>query len=142
MYKNRVENVRTFFWNSHSFILPTRKSSRKQSRKIQNIYLILNFPTLNFLIRKIKEWEFQKKKLSFFTLLLYIPCIRSYIVSSKYVFLSFLLQYCIHGMNNLGLPVGWFSYSVYYDFPPKIIHLSNQDILLHMHICIWICNWE
>ena len=38
----------------------TRKSSRKQSRKIQNIYVILNFPALDFLIHKIKELEFQK----------------------------------------------------------------------------------
>ena len=39
MYKNRVKikEWQIIFWNSHSFILRTRKFSRKQSRKIQNI---------------------------------------------------------------------------------------------------------
>ena len=61
MYKKRVENDRNFF--EIPFLLPilrTRKSSGKQSGKIQNICVILNFPALNFLVRKIKEWEFQK----------------------------------------------------------------------------------
>ena len=75
MYKNRVENDRIFFWNSHSFILRMRKFTRKRSRKIQNIYVILNFPALDFIIHKIKEWEFQKKILSFFTLFLYISLV-------------------------------------------------------------------
>ena len=73
MLKNRVENDRKLFWNSRSFILRTRKISRKRSGKIQNIYVILNFPALDFLVHKIKEWEFQKNCLSFFTLLIYIP---------------------------------------------------------------------
>ena len=38
----------------------TKKSSRKWSGKIQNIYVILNFPALDFLVSKIKERELKK----------------------------------------------------------------------------------
>ena len=70
VYKNRVENNNFFFffWNSCSFILWTRKFSRKQSMQIQKIYfLFLIFPlcissfAILALVHNIKEWEFQKK---------------------------------------------------------------------------------
>ena len=36
-----------------------RKFSRKL-RKFQNMFIMLNFSALNFLVQKIKEWDFQK----------------------------------------------------------------------------------
>ena len=73
MYKNRGKEEQNFFKNSCSFILRTRKSSRKQCWKIQNIHAILNFPALDFLICKIKEQEFLKKICRSLPLFLYIP---------------------------------------------------------------------
>ena len=50
------------FWNSHSFIFANMGKSRAGKFKIINI--ILNFPTLDFLVGKVKEdkkeREFQK----------------------------------------------------------------------------------
>ena len=64
-----------FFWNSHSFFLRTRKCSRKWNRKIQNIYVILNFPPSRFPHSQDKRARISKKFLPFFTVFLYIPCI-------------------------------------------------------------------
>ena len=52
MYQNRVKNDRIFFE------ILTLLQGNQESGKIQ---YILNFPTctLDFLIHKIKEWEFQ-----------------------------------------------------------------------------------
>ena len=85
MYKNRVKNNRFFFWNSHSFILRTRKSSRKQSRKIQNSICYFEFSRFGFLRLLDKRAEISKKFLSFFTLFLYISWIGYLIIwSSNY----------------------------------------------------------
>ena len=72
--KNRVENDRKSFWNPHSFIWLTRKFSRKQSRKIQNIYqCYIEFSRSGFpRCSQHKRAGISKKILSFFTLFLYI----------------------------------------------------------------------
>ena len=57
-----VDNDRIFFEIQNLFILQTGKFSRKRSRKNQNIYVILNFPALDFLVCKIKEQELKKNE--------------------------------------------------------------------------------
>ena len=51
------------------------------------MYVVLNFPTLDFLVHKEKEREFQKKfcGMSFYTLFLYIPrsCLFTHTLVSK-----------------------------------------------------------
>ena len=56
--KNRVENDRKFF----EILLSCERgnSAEKGVGKIKKIYAILNFSALDFLVRKIKEQEFQK----------------------------------------------------------------------------------
>ena len=54
IYKNRIENNRIFFLKCLLFYL--QKFSRKHSGKTQNIFVILNFHALDFLILKIKEF--------------------------------------------------------------------------------------
>ena len=75
MYKNRVKNDRIFFLKFPLFYLMNEEI---QSRKIQNSIYILNFPapfSAGFpCLQDKREWEFQKKILSFFILFLYIPC--------------------------------------------------------------------
>ena len=48
-----------FFWISCSFIFQTKKSRAEKSGKIQIHNIILNSPTLDFLVQKIKEHEIQ-----------------------------------------------------------------------------------
>ena len=60
MYKNRIKNDRNFFEIPASFILGMRKF---RAGKFKITYIFLIFPLyflLNFLIRKVKEREFQK----------------------------------------------------------------------------------
>ena len=55
------------FWHSCSFIFRTRES-RVGKFKFEIIYIILNFPAaLDFLVWKIKEWEFQNYFCPFLT---------------------------------------------------------------------------
>ena len=77
MYKNRVKNDRKIFE------IPALLSSQQGNPERENSLLYIkfwNFPTLDFLIWKIKEQEFQK---SFFTLSLYYVHILIFFVSAK-----------------------------------------------------------
>ena len=59
MYTNRVKNDRKIF-EIPAFLSSERgKNPERENSKI--IYIILNFPTMDFLVRKIKEREFSKK---------------------------------------------------------------------------------
>ena len=60
MYKHRVENDINFFEITVLLSCEQGNSAENRAGEIQNIYVILNFPALDFLIRKIKEREFQK----------------------------------------------------------------------------------
>ena len=61
LYKNRVENDRNCFEIPTLLSCEQENSAEKGAGKIQKIYVVLNFPALDFHIHKIKEWEFQKK---------------------------------------------------------------------------------
>ena len=55
-----------------SFIFRTRKSRAEKSRKIQiNNNIILNFPILDFLVRKLKERQIQKISVILYPIFLY-----------------------------------------------------------------------
>ena len=70
MYKNRLENNIKIFEIPALLSCERGNSAENRAGKSKiHIYVILNFATLDFLIRKIKEQKFQKK---FFTLFLYI----------------------------------------------------------------------
>ena len=74
MYENRVEKDKKIFE------IPALLSCKRENSAENGVgkfkictYVILNFHTQDFLARNMKEWEFQKNILSFFTLFLYIP---------------------------------------------------------------------
>ena len=82
MYKKRVENDIIFFWNSCSFILWMKKSSRKWSGKIQNI-CYFEFSHSGFPHSQDKRAGISKKFLSFFTLFFYIPWLDCLLINQK-----------------------------------------------------------
>ena len=59
MYKNRVENDIKFFEIPALLSCEWGNSAENGAGKFK-IYVFLYFPTLDFLVRKIKEREFQK----------------------------------------------------------------------------------
>ena len=59
-YKNRVRKTDFFFEIPSLLSWEQGNPAENRAGKIQNIYVILNFPTLDFLICKIKERELQK----------------------------------------------------------------------------------
>ena len=69
MYKNRVKKDRKIFEILTLLIFPTRKS---KAGKFKIIFIILNFPTLDFLVRKIKEWVGISKKFLSFLIFAYL----------------------------------------------------------------------
>ena len=75
MFKDRVENDRKFFEMPTHLSCEQGNSSEKGAGKFK-IYVILNFPTLDFLVRKIKERE-----LKFFFVVLYHIFIHTHICS-------------------------------------------------------------
>ena len=61
MYKNRVENGRKIYDIPTLLSCEQGNSAENEVGKLKIYrYVILNFPTLDFFIRRIKEREFQK----------------------------------------------------------------------------------
>ena len=74
MDKNRVESDRKFF-KIPALLSCERGNSAENGMGIFKIYVIFNFLALDFLVYKIKEWEFQRnfcRSLPIFYK--YIPC--------------------------------------------------------------------
>ena len=60
MYKNRIEDDRKIL--EITSLLSCKRGNSAESGAVKfKLYVILNFPALDFLVSKIKEWEFQKK---------------------------------------------------------------------------------
>ena len=61
MYKNRVENDRNCFGIPTILSCKQGNSAENRAGKLKKyLYVRLDFPALDFLVRKIKEREFQK----------------------------------------------------------------------------------